>query len=144
MSGFFDSSVSVWGLFVSAFISATIAPGGSEAVLVVLLTQSNHSPIWLVCVATLGNVLGAQTTWALGVLASKGYSVERLSHHASVDTIYRIKKWGLPALLFAWLPVIGDAFCFAAGWLGLPFFRCTLAITIGKFLRYALIAALVT
>ncbi len=144
MADFFDSSVGVWGLFVSAFISATIAPGGSEVVLAVLLFQANHSPFWLVCVATLGNVLGAQTTWVLGALANKGYSVEKLSRHTRADTIQRVKKWGLPALLFAWLPVVGDAICFAAGWLGLSFFRCTIAITIGKFLRYALIAALVT
>jgi membrane protein YqaA with SNARE-associated domain len=42
-------------------------------------------------------------------------------------------------LLFSWLPVVGDGFCFAAGWLRLPFWLSVVAIAAGKALRYAAI-----
>ena len=57
-----------WGLstlFVSAFISATLAPGASEAVLAFLIAHSDLPPGWLLLVATTGNTLGAMTTWLL-------------------------------------------------------------------------------
>ena len=131
-----NSTVGIWGLFVSAFVSATIAPGTSEALLVLMITQSNESRWVLVFIATLGNVLGAMTTWLFGVVAAKGYSVKTLSQGA----VNRVKRWGVAALFFSWLPIIGDALCFAAGWLGLPFIRSLIAIAIGKVFRYAIIA----
>ncbi len=135
-----NSSAGFWALFISAFVSATIAPGGSEALLALMVTQSNESRWILVSIATLGNVLGALTTWLLGAIAEKGYSIKKLSPGATEDAINRVKRWGVAALFFAWLPIIGDALCFAAGWLGLPFIRSLVAITIGKAFRYAIIA----
>ena len=41
------------------------------------------------------------------------------------------------ALFFAWLPIIGDALCFAAGFLRLPFMASCAAIATGKAVRYA-------
>jgi len=140
MQELLDSSVGTWGLFASAFISATIAPGGSEALLALMLSQSDNFGWLLVLIATLGNVLGALTTWLLGVWVAKGYSVNKFSNGAAENAIRRVRKWGVPALLFAWLPIIGDALCFAAGWLGLPLLHSVIAITIGKAFRYSMIA----
>jgi membrane protein YqaA with SNARE-associated domain len=50
-----------------------------------------------------------------------------------------VRRWGVPILLLSWLPVVGDGFCFAAGWLRLPFWRSLLAIGLGKALRYGAI-----
>ncbi|MBQ8172630.1 MAG: DedA family protein, partial [Mailhella sp.] len=55
------------GLFTSAFISATLLPAQSEAVLGLLLAQSGHSAVALIAVATLGNTLGAATNWLMGL-----------------------------------------------------------------------------
>ena len=50
-----------------------------------------------------------------------------------------VRRWGVPILLLSWLPVVGDGFCFAAGWLRLPFLASSVAIGIGKLARYAAI-----
>jgi membrane protein YqaA with SNARE-associated domain len=135
----FESSVGIWGLFVSAFISATVAPGGSEAVLAFLIIKSDLSPVWLLFIATVGNTLGAVTTWLLGLLAAMGWPVERFTKEYSQRALYSVHRWGTPALLFSWLPVIGDALCFAAGWLRFPFLASLIAIAIGKAARYAVV-----
>ena len=61
-----SSETSLWGLFASAFASATILPGNSEIVLVAVL---DHFPtlFWeAILVATLGNTLGGMTSYAIG------------------------------------------------------------------------------
>ena len=51
-----------------------------------------------------------------------------------------VKKRGIWVLFFSWLPIIGDAFCFAGGWLKLPLVSSCLIILAGKLSRYAVIA----
>ena len=130
----------LWGLFISAFISSTIAPGGSEAVLAYMAAEAKYPLIELVTVATIGNTLGALTTWGLGVLAAIKYPVDNLLSKKRQKEINLVRKWGAIALLFSWLPVIGDGFCFAGGWLKLPLFLSGIAILVGKMLRYLFIA----
>jgi membrane protein YqaA with SNARE-associated domain len=132
-----DSELGVWALFVSAFVSATLAPGGSEAVLAWLVAQTGHDPLWLLAVATVGNTLGAVSTWLLGRLAALGYSLERFMKDRSEKALALVRRWGVWSLLLSWLPVVGDGLCLAAGWLRLPFLACLVAITVGKLLRYA-------
>ena len=64
-AGLVEGEAGLWSLFVSAFISSTLAPGGSEGVLAYLVTKSGQTPATLLAVATLGNTLGAVTTWLL-------------------------------------------------------------------------------
>ena len=133
-----DPSLGLWTLFVSAFVSATLAPGGSEAVLAYLAAKSEWAPSVLLITATAGNTLGALTTWGLGLLSAMGYPVERLmKNRHGQKALDWLRHWGTPALLFSWLPLIGDALCFAAGWLRLPFVASLVAILIGKAVRYA-------
>jgi membrane protein YqaA with SNARE-associated domain len=127
----------LWSLFGSAFVSATLAPGGSEAVLAYLVSQTELSPEVLLLTATSGNTLGAVTTWVLGFFTAIKYPAERLAKSRQEKAVASVRRWGLPILLFSWLPVVGDGFCFAAGWLRLPFWRSVLAMAIGKALRYA-------
>ena len=135
-----DQSVELSALFISAFISSTIAPGGSEAVLALMLSQHKYQTSLLVGTATIGNTLGALTTWFLGYLAAKKYPAESLLTTKKQKAIDWVKKWGQWALLFSWLPVVGDGFCFAGGWLRLSFITSVLVIFIGKLLRYVAIS----
>ncbi len=128
------------GLFISAFISSTIAPGGSEAVLAYLVSQGQYSLTALLSVATLGNTLGAMTTWGLGMLAAKKYPVATLLSAEKQKALATVKTRGLWTLFFSWLPVVGDALCFAGGWLRLPLFSAFLIIMFGKLCRYLVIA----
>ncbi len=136
--------IELWGLFASAFISSTIAPGGSEAVLALLVAGGQTSVLTLVGIASLGNTLGALTTWYLGFLAVTQFATGENFSKNQQKSIALMRKFGCWALLLSWLPLIGDGLCFAAGWLKLPLFWGCLAILIGKVSRYVVVAALVT
>ena len=130
----------VLGLFFSAFISSTIAPGGSEAVLAYMVSAGSYDVQFLVFVAAIGNTLGAMTTWGLGALAARKFPVANLLPEKKQNALNLVKKRGIWVLFFSWLPVIGDALCFAGGWLKLPLLPACLIILSGKFGRYALVA----
>jgi membrane protein YqaA with SNARE-associated domain len=135
-----ESLTSVWGLFISAFISSTIAPGGSEAVLAYMVSQGSYNAQELVVIAAVGNTLGAMTTWGLGMLAARKFSEPALLSEKKQNALNIIKRRGIWVLFFSWLPIIGDALCFAGGWLKISILPACLVILIGKLGRYALIA----
>lgn len=131
-----ETVLGLWGLFVSAFLSASLLPGGSEAVLYVLAAAGGN-PLQLLLVAGAGNTLGGMSSWGLGRLLAW-----RLPGRLEADprrraAVLRLRRWGSPALLFSWLPVVGDPLCVAAGWLRIGLFPALLFIAAGKFLRYA-------
>lgn len=134
----------LWGLFGSAFISATVAPGGSEAVLAYLVREGTHPNALLLTVATVGNTLGALTTLLLGYWTGLRLPADLPEHQARHRAVMSIRRWGLPILLLSWLPIVGDGFCFAAGWLRMPLGWSLLLIAIGKWGRYAVIAYTMT
>ncbi|MDO9170045.1 MAG: YqaA family protein [Methylobacter sp.] len=135
-----DIGFEIGGLFISAFISSTIAPGGSEAILAYMVAAGHYQVELLVIVATIGNTLGAITTWGLGVLAAKKFPVSTLLSEKKQKALEVVRKKGLWTLFFTWLPLVGDVLCFAGGWLKLPFFQACLIILLGKLGRYAMIA----
>jgi membrane protein YqaA with SNARE-associated domain len=133
------ADISLWGLFLSAFVSSTLFPGGSEVVLGVLATERQHDPWLLLAIASLGNTLGALTTWLLGYLVARRLPLEARLSERRRRALSRVRHWGSPALLLSWLPVVGDPLCFAAGYLRLPFFASLLFIALGKIARYAVL-----
>ena len=139
-----DFPSEIIGLFFSALISSTLAPGGSEVLLAYLVSSNQFSILVLVVVATAGNTLGAMTTWWLGFLIATKIGSGRVKRSLSEKSVQVIQSWGAWALLFSWLPVLGDGLCLAAGWLRLGVWRCLAAIIIGKAVRYAAIAYLFT
>lgn len=139
-----DTLIGLWGLFASAFISSTIAPGGSEAVLAYMVAKNLYSIPALLLVATVGNTLGALTTWGLGMMAAKKFPLASLLSPKKQQALAIIEQRGIWVLFFSWLPIIGDVFCFAGGWLKLPFITACLIILFGKFTRYAMIVWLFT
>jgi membrane protein YqaA with SNARE-associated domain len=122
------------GLVIASFLAATLLPGGSEAVLFALL-QLHPGELWTaLALATLANTLGGMSSWAAGRWLPKWQKIETL---AQID---RVRRRGAPILLLAWVPLIGDALCVAAGWLRLPWLACAVFMAIGKFARYWLVA----
>lgn len=135
-----EEAVGLVGLFISAFISSTIAPGGSEAVLVYMVLDNQFNVEKLVLIATIGNTLGAFTTWFLGYLAAKKFPAEELLTDKKKKSLHFVKRWGVWSLFFSWLPIIGDGLCFAGGWLKLPLLSSAIAIFFGKAVRYIFVA----
>ena len=140
----YDTLIGLWGLFASAFISSTIMPGGSEAVLAYMVAKNLYSIQALLIVATVGNTLGALTTWGLGMMAAKKFPLATLLPQKKQRALALVEQRGIWVLFFSWLPIIGDVLCFAGGWLKLPFISACLIILFGKFARYAMIVWLFT
>jgi len=133
------------GLFVSAFVSATLFPGGSEALLVGLLVSGEYAVPGLLLVATTGNVLGSVVNWGLGRWVVQfqdrpwfPLAPEKLSQ--AQQWYQRYGKW---SLLLSWVPVIGDPLTVAAGLMRERFLVFLLLVTVAKFGRY-LATALIT
>lgn len=134
-----DTTISLWGLFFSSFISSTLFPGGSEVVLALLANDPQNDPWLLLGIASLGNTLGGLSMWLLGYLVARRFPLEpRLSPNRQ-QAIRRLRAWGSPALLLSWLPIVGDPLCFGAGYLRLPFLLSLLFIALGKTVRYAIL-----
>jgi membrane protein YqaA with SNARE-associated domain len=134
-----DTFTGLWGLFASAFISSTVAPGGSEAVLAYMVAKGLYSNQLLLVVATVGNTLGALTTWGLGMMTAKKFPLASLLSEKKQQALAIVEKRGIWVLFFSWLPIIGDVLCFAGGWLKLPIIQASLIILFGKLSRYAMI-----
>ncbi len=123
-------TASLLSLFTSSFLAATLLPGGSEAVFYAVV-KTYPETLWAaLALATLGNTLGGMVTFGMGWLLPQ---TQQLKH------VEKVRRYGTPALLFAWAPLIGDALCLAAGWLRLNWWRAALFMAIGKFARYWLI-----
>jgi membrane protein YqaA with SNARE-associated domain len=74
------------------------------------------------------------------MLTAKKFSVPALLPEKKQNALNIIKRRGVWVLFFSWLPIIGDALCFAGGWLKLPIWPAFLVILLGKLGRYAVIA----
>ncbi len=129
------------GLFLASFLAATILPFSSEVVLGVLLVNGLN-PAATVLTATSGNVLGAVVNYGLGLLGSGVVfkRILRLSEPEIQQAEKRFKTYGVFSLLFAWVPVIGDPLTVVAGLLRINFPLFLLLVTLGKGIRYLLIA----
>ncbi|AKE94777.1 DedA family protein [Cronobacter sakazakii] len=131
-----SDALSLLSLFTSSFLSATLLPGSSEAVLVALLVSVKTAPWLLVLTATIGNSLGGLTNVILGRLFPLRES-SRWQERAQGW----LQRFGAPALLLSWLPLVGDLLCLLAGWLRLPWGLVIFFLCLGKALRYIIIAA---
>lgn len=123
-------TASLYSLFISSFLAATLLPGGSEAVLFGVL-KAYPETLWsALIIATAGNTLGGMVSFGMGWLLPQ---TQQLKH------VEKVRRYGTPALLLAWVPLIGDALCLAAGWLRLSWWQAALFMAMGKFLRYMVI-----
>ena len=129
------------GLFIASFLAATILPLSSELVLSALLANG-LPPTSLVIIATIGNVLGSLTNYALGYWASLGLVKKwlKLSEEEFVSAEQRFKKYGVLSLFFAWVPIIGDPLTVMAGILRIRLLWFVILVTAGKLTRYIMIS----
>ncbi|MFC7335470.1 YqaA family protein [Rhodocista pekingensis] len=131
----------LWGLFGAAFAAATLVPAQSEVLLVALLVQAERDPWLLVAVATLGNTLGSCVNWGLGRflrhMADKPWFPAPHKALARAERVYN--RWGLPSLLLAWTPFLGDPLTVVAGSLRVPFLPFVVLVALGKGGRYVVV-----
>jgi membrane protein YqaA with SNARE-associated domain len=130
-----NETLSLWALFASSFLAATLLPGGSEAVLFGILKAEPQLYWPALLLATAGNTLGGMSSYLIGRFIPQGGELKGLK---------RVREHGTPVLLLSWVPIVGDAFCVAAGWLRLSPVSSAAFMAIGKFTRYLVIAFLAT
>lgn len=130
------------GLFASAFLSATLLPGSSEAALLALLAMGRSDAVTLILVATVGNVLGSVVNWVMGRFLAhfrdrRWFPVNQRSYDLAIAWYGRYGMW---SLLLSWLPIVGDPLTVVAGALRVDIRWFLILVTLGKAARYAFIA----
>ena len=119
-------------LFVWSFLAATILPLGSEPALAAIVRRDAAIAI-PVLVATAGNYAGSCTTyWLAHRVTRNSTRIARASE--------RLRRWGTPALLLSWVPIVGDAIVIAAGMARVSFLPFSFFVIAGKAARYVAVA----
>jgi membrane protein YqaA with SNARE-associated domain len=125
------------GVFIAAFLAATILPFSSEVVLTgVLLAGAAYWPCMIA--ATAGNFLGGMTCYWLGKVGK----IEWIKKYLRLDITRleriqeRIEEKGAWIGFFIFLPGIGDFIAVALGFLRANVWIVALSMLIGKALRY--------
>jgi membrane protein YqaA with SNARE-associated domain len=121
-------------LFAMSFAAATLVPLPSEAALFAYVHLYPDRAALAVAIATAGNTAGGMTSYALG----------RLIPERKVDlkAVKWLRRYGAPATLLAWLPLVGDALCVAAGWLRIHWAAALGFMATGRLARYIAVASL--
>ena len=130
-------SYGCYGMFVAAFLAASVFPFSSEVVMAALQTAGT-SPIQLLIWGTLGNVLGSMFNYWIGRNAKLEW-IEKYLHVKKKDLDRAVKFMnGRGAMMgfFSFLPVIGDGITVALGIMRANVLITTISIFIGKLLRY--------
>lgn len=125
------------GVFVAAFLAATILPFSSEVVLTgVLLSGAAYWPCMIA--ATIGNVLGGMTCYWIGMLGKTEWIEKYLKLDAA--KLQKVQDWiknkGSWMAFFVFLPGIGDFIAVALGFLRGNVWIVLFSMTLGKALRY--------
>ena len=117
-------------LFAASFAAATLVPLPSEAALFMYLSSHPERAALGVTVATVGNTAGGMTSYLIG----------RLIPPREVKHLKFVQRYGAPALALAWLPLVGDALCVAAGWLRMSWPAALAFMAAGRLARYLAVA----
>lgn len=125
------------GLFIASFLSSTIIPMASGAVLAALI-YNGFDPYWCILIATVGNTLGGMTSYWIGHLGKMQWIEKyfRVPKEKILSFQERIKRWGPMTGLLAWLPLIGDVIAIALGFFRLNPWRSFIYMFIGRIIRY--------
>ena len=130
-------------LAISAFTSATILPGTSEALLA-SLALTPTAPYWLLLlVASAANVAGSCVNWLMGRVAAAGGRAIAGEGRAYRRAESFWQRWGKWSLLASWVPMVGDPLTSVAGLLRVPFWQFAAIVGVAKTARYATVIALV-
>jgi membrane protein YqaA with SNARE-associated domain len=130
----------LWGMLIAAFLAGSFFPFSSEAVMLALIATGLDA--WeLIVWGTIGNVLGSAFNYAVGRMGRLDW-VERYLH-VSQQSLQRAERFmaGRGAMMgfFAFLPVLGSAITILLGLMRANIPLSFFSITLGKFLRYALL-----
>ncbi|MCG6867811.1 MAG: DedA family protein [Gammaproteobacteria bacterium] len=132
------------GLFLTAFLAASLLPAYSELLFAALLLRG-YDPLALWAWASAGNTLGSALNWAIARFLLR--FEDRRWFPFRRQTLGRAQDWfqryGVWSLLLAWAPIGGDALTFVAGLMRVPLWLFLLLVAIGKATRYAVVIGII-
>lgn len=129
------------GMFVAAFLAGSVFPLSSELVMTALLA-AGLNPVSLVVWGTVGNVLGSMFNYCIGHLGR----MEWIERYLKVKPkeLERARRFmsghGAWMGFFSFLPVIGEGLTIVLGLMRANVVITIVSVTVGKLLRYVLLA----
>ena len=128
----------LYGLFIGAFLAATIIPFSSDVLLIAVLATGTN-PVTALIVATVGNWLGGLTSYWVGYIGKwewieKWFRVKRARLEKQQANV---AKYGSFLAFLTWVPFVGDMFAIALGFYRVNFYKTAFFILVGKFTRFA-------
>jgi membrane protein YqaA with SNARE-associated domain len=120
-------------------------PGSMDVLTIFLSTRKEHLWFYYASMATAGSVIGGFVTYRLARKGGKETLARRFPARKLEKTYKIFERWGLgaiaiPALLPPPVPML--PFLFAAGTMQYPERKFLFALTLGRFIRYTLLAFL--
>ena len=131
-----------WGMGMLSFLSGSIVPIASEVLLLFFLGLGMNA-LLLTVVATIGNTIGGITCFLLGYLADKEmlWRLFRISDKKMQRADELIQKYGYWTAALSFLPALGEVILVALGIMRVNKYKVIAVMALGKFLRYAFVAA---
>lgn len=126
-----------FGLFLAAFLAATILPFSSEVVFsAVVLAGLNLG--WCTFFATLGNFLGGMTCYWIGMLGKMEWIERYLKiKKEKVEKVHAfLEGKGAWVAFFVFLPGVGDIIAVVMGFMRANVWIVALSMFLGKLIRY--------
>ncbi len=130
----------LFGLFLAAFVAATLIPFQSEIIFAGMIVAEPDRFGVILLVASVGNVLGSCLNYALGrgLMQLRVMERFRIPEEALRRAEAWFRRWGVWSLLLSWLP-LGDVLTVVAGTLRTPFWLFALLVSIAKTGRYVVL-----
>jgi membrane protein YqaA with SNARE-associated domain len=141
----FFSQWGVVGMFLVAFLSGSVLPINSETVLTILLLPGSgvaHGPC--VAAACIGNIFGGMVCYTMGRKGDIQW-IERNLHvkRKRLDHVQRfVSNKGSYIAVLGFLPVLGSVIIITMGLLRANPVATFIYMSIGKSMRYIIIAAI--
>ena len=131
-----------WGMGVLAFLSGSVVPIASEALLLLFLGLGLNA-VGITLVATLGNTLGGITCFMLGTLASKEWLLRffKIPEKRMKRADRMIQKYGYWTAAISFVPALGEALLIMLGVMRVNKTKVIIVMALGKLIRYGLITA---
>jgi membrane protein YqaA with SNARE-associated domain len=140
-SGWSRTAVFIWGV-----VQGAVVPGPADGLVIPLTIADPKRAYRLAAVAALGSIIGGMGAWYIGshlfaevgtvVLGWLGMTEPRLEVTRGL-----VERYGWMVIAFsAIVPISTKTVCITAGVLLMPFPEFVMGITIGRVIRYTLIA----
>lgn len=130
-----------FGMFIASFIAGSVFPFSSEAIMLAMLA-AGVEPIELTVFATVGNVLGSMFNYSVGRMGRLDWIEKYL--HVKKEKLDKAQRFmgghGAWMGFFTFLPILGSAISILLGLMRANLFITVISITLGKALRYIIIA----